>query len=114
MSTDAPAPPAYVPGGQPGPWRRSPVRRVLLWGAVVLLFAFWVWALFFAPKESVNKIEDRAWAERAEAICVRTDAELRALVRDLARTEMPYTSPRGKPTVILFSTRELNRKFGRD
>lgn len=43
-----------------------------------------------------------------------TDAELQALIRDLARTEMPYTSPRGKPTVILFSSRELNRKFGRD
>lgn len=43
-----------------------------------------------------------------------TDAELHALIRDLARTEMPYTSPRGKPTVILFSTQELNRKFGRD
>lgn len=42
------------------------------------------------------------------------DAELNALIRDLARTEMPYTSPRGKPTVILLSTRELNRKFGRE
>jgi DNA mismatch repair protein MutL len=43
-----------------------------------------------------------------------TDAELNALIRDLARTEMPYTSPRGKPTVILLSYRELNRKFGRE
>jgi DNA mismatch repair protein MutL len=43
-----------------------------------------------------------------------TDAELNALIRDLARTEMPYTSPRGKPTVILLTYRELNRKFGRE
>ena len=42
------------------------------------------------------------------------EAELNALIRDLARTEMPYTSPRGKPTVILLSYRELNRKFGRE
>ena len=42
------------------------------------------------------------------------DAELNALIRDLARTEMPYTSPRGKPPVILLSFRELNRKFGRE
>jgi DNA mismatch repair protein MutL len=42
------------------------------------------------------------------------DAELNALIRDLARTEMPYTSPRGKPTVILLGLRELNRKFGRE
>ena len=43
-----------------------------------------------------------------------TDGELNGLIRDLARTEMPYTSPRGKPTVVLFSYRELNRKFGRE
>ena len=43
-----------------------------------------------------------------------TDAELHVLVRDLSRTEMPYTSPRGKPTVILLGMRELNRKFGRE
>ena len=42
------------------------------------------------------------------------ETELHALIRDLARTEMPYTSPRGKPTVILLSYRELNRKFGRE
>lgn len=43
-----------------------------------------------------------------------TEAELHALIRDLAGTDMPYTSPRGKPTVILLSYRELNRKFGRE
>ena len=43
-----------------------------------------------------------------------SEPELHALIRDLAHTEMPYTSPRGKPTVILLSYRELNRKFGRE
>ncbi len=42
------------------------------------------------------------------------DTELKALIQDLGRTEMPYTSPRGKPTIILLSHRELNRKFGRE
>lgn len=42
------------------------------------------------------------------------ERELHALIQDLACTEMPYTSPRGKPTVILFSFRELNRKFGKE
>lgn len=91
MSTDAPAaqgPPSYVPGGQPGRWRRSPVRRVLLWGSIALLIVFWVWALFFASKEAVNKVGDTAWAARAEEICVEYDVELRAIeeqrVADLA------------------------------
>jgi hypothetical protein len=55
------------------------VRRVLLWGSIVLLIVFWVWALLFASREAINKIDDRAWAERAEAICEATDVELRAL-----------------------------------
>lgn len=43
-----------------------------------------------------------------------TDVELHALIHDLAQTEMPYTSPHGKPTIILLSYRELHRKFGRE
>ena len=45
-------------------WWRLPMLVVMVGFA-----AFWVWALFFASKESVNKIEDRGWAERAEQIC---------------------------------------------
>ena len=32
----------------------------------------WIYALFFASKESVNQIEDKAWQARAEAICNET------------------------------------------
>jgi DNA mismatch repair protein MutL len=35
------------------------------------------------------------------------------LVDDLAKTEMPYTCPHGRPTLIFQSFTELNRKFGR-
>jgi len=35
------------------------------------------------------------------------------LVEDLAKTEMPYTCPHGRPTLIFTSFTELNRKFGR-
>jgi hypothetical protein len=58
---------------------------VRLWRALVIvavagLAAFWVWALFFASKEAVNKIGDRAWAARAEAICESAQAGREALV----------------------------------
>jgi hypothetical protein len=49
--------------------------RILLGIIVVLFAAFWVWALFFASKEAINKIDDRGWAARAEAICA--DATVR-------------------------------------
>ena len=37
---------------------------------------------------------------------------LAALVEDIAKTRMPYTSPKGRPTMFFTSTRELDRKFG--
>jgi DNA mismatch repair protein MutL len=40
--------------------------------------------------------------------------ELTQLVSDLARCRMPYTCPRGRPTMILTPYRELARKFGRE
>lgn len=43
--------------------------RLLVVVALVAFVGFWTWALFFAPKGAVNKIGDRAWAERAEEIC---------------------------------------------
>ena len=39
--------------------------------------------------------------------------EIEKLVMDLAACEMPYTSPRGRPTLIFTSLSEMHRKFGR-
>ena len=74
-----PAPSAYVVDDTHGPWRRSKARKALLVVGVVGFVAFWMWALFFASKEAVNRIDDRAWAERAEAICADYDVRIRAL-----------------------------------
>jgi DNA mismatch repair protein MutL len=57
----------------------------------------------------------------AQAACqtaVRTkdrisEREIETLVAELAKTEMPYTSPRGRPTLIYTSFTELDRKFSR-
>lgn len=40
--------------------------------------------------------------------------EIEKLVVNLAGTEMPYTCPHGRPTLIFTSFREINRKFGRE
>jgi hypothetical protein len=65
--------------------RRSPWRYVL--AVVVVLFtAFWIWALFFASKEAVNKIGDSAWAARAQQICTAAKAE-RVQLADLRRID---------------------------
>ena len=47
--------------------------------AIVGFAGFWIWALFFASKEAVNRIDDRAWAERAQEICRDADADREAL-----------------------------------
>jgi DNA mismatch repair protein MutL len=41
------------------------------------------------------------------------DDAAKKLVDELAATRMPYTCPRGRPTMIFTSYRELARKFGR-
>lgn len=43
-----------------------------------------------------------------------SEHEIERLVADLARTEMPYTCPRGRPTMLFTPLRELARKFGRE
>jgi hypothetical protein len=53
---------------------RTAGRLAFLVGALCFV-AFWTWALFFASKEAVNRIDDRAWAARAEQICQAADGE---------------------------------------
>jgi len=36
------------------------------------------------------------------------------LVNDLARTEMPYLSPFGRPTLVFTGFAELDRRFSRE
>lgn len=54
--------------------------KILISIVVVGFAAFWVWALFFASKESINKIDDAAWSERAQSICAAADTEREGLV----------------------------------
>ena len=67
----ATAAPPSVPEAAPS--RPSPWRYVVL-GVVVLFALFWIWALFFASKESINGIEEADWSGRAQAICEAADA----------------------------------------
>jgi acyl-CoA reductase-like NAD-dependent aldehyde dehydrogenase len=59
--------------------RTHPVRRALVVAALIALAAFWIWALFFASKSAINKVEDRRWAAQAEATCAEVRIQLRAL-----------------------------------
>ncbi len=68
-------PPESAPD-EPNSLHRTLVRA----GLTVLIScfaAFWIWALFFASKDAVNRVDDRAWAARAELICA--DANERRL-----------------------------------
>lgn len=42
-----------------------------------------------------------------------SEKEIEMLIECLLKTEMPYTCPHGRPTVIFFSMDELNKKFQR-
>ena len=78
----ATATPPTMPASQPPP-RRTPWRYVIII-VVVLFAAFWIWALFFASKEAVNKIGDEAWTVRAQGICEAADTQ-RLQLADMRR-----------------------------
>lgn len=84
--------PSNVDDGRYGPrtsrWARSKTRKALLVVGAAVFASFWVWALFFASKEAVNKIGDEAWGARAETICVEYDPQIRAVG---ARTDADLT-----------------------
>ena len=63
-----------------------------------------------ALRETVAQAACRAAVKAGDSLSIE---ELEKLVSDLAKTEMPYTCPHGRPTLIFQSFTELNRKFGR-
>jgi len=61
-------------------------------------------------EESIAQTASRTAVQSRDRL---TLEEIEQLVVDLAGTEMPYTCPHGRPTLIFTSLTELNRKFGR-
>lgn len=64
-----------------------------------------------ALRETVAQAACRASVRAGDSLSVK---ELEKLTEDLAKTEMPYTCPHGRPTLIFQSFTELNRKFSRN
>jgi len=59
------------------------MRRIikpLLIVVCALIGAMWIYALFFASKVSINKIDDASWKASAEKICLVSEKERLALV----------------------------------
>jgi hypothetical protein len=67
--------------GGDGEGSGSLVLRILLVVGIIAFASFWTWALFFASKTAINKIDDREWAARAELICDDVEVELTILER---------------------------------
>ena len=76
------------PSSSPTPTRET--RSVLTRTAALIGFGvfatFWIWALFFASKEGVNRVEDRAWVESAQSIC-ETAADERTALANYTRLD---------------------------
>ncbi|MEZ5216730.1 MAG: DoxX family protein [Ilumatobacteraceae bacterium] len=66
-----------TPQGRPTAGRRALV--VFLGLVIALMLVMWVYALFFASKEKINRVSDRDWAERSEQICADARLELYGL-----------------------------------
>jgi hypothetical protein len=46
------------------------VPRTIVATTIALIIAMWVYAFFFASKVSINRFEDRFWAQRAQERCL--------------------------------------------
>ena len=62
--------------------------RAFIGTAISLLGIMWIYALFFASKESINQIGDQAWQQRAESICNETAVARKELADYRLITEM--------------------------
>ena len=62
------------------------VARFALGTIMFLITAMWIYGLFFASKESINKIGDEEWAARAQSRCEISKQRLRDLA-DLRRID---------------------------
>lgn len=63
-----------------------------------------------ASEETVAKTVCRAAIKANDAL---QPSEWEQLVVDLLKCDMPYTCPHGRPTMVLMTRNELERKFGR-
>jgi hypothetical protein len=55
------------------------ITRVFLTVVCLLIAGMWVYAFGFAPRESINRVRDHAWAARQEAVCKSTNQARSAL-----------------------------------
>jgi len=92
------------------------ILRTVLTITISLIVVMWVYGLFFASKQAVNKFDDRNWATKAQARCLIAEVDHKALadyrvVDDLGatiedfvkefRVDLP-SDPKGKAIVSLW------------
>jgi DNA mismatch repair protein MutL len=62
-------------------------------------------------EESIAKAACKAAVKATQSF---SDEEISILIEELVKTELPYTCPHGRPTLIHISLREWNKRFGRE
>jgi len=89
------------------------MKRLALISTLVVLLtligAMWVYALFFASKEVVNEIADRAWTERAEIICKEAATERIALADFRPLTDAGTDALLERAKIVDLATDTLDR-----
>ena len=69
------------------------ILRTVLSITIALIVVMWVYGLFFASKQAVNKFDDRNWAAKAQARCLIAEVDRKALadyriVNDLGKNAL--------------------------
>lgn len=89
------------------------IARIILTVACAGIFAMWVYAFGFAPRESINRIYDDAWKARAEAHCQKAEDERFAL-QDLSKMDPNDTTAlKKKADLVEIATDSLERAINK-
>jgi hypothetical protein len=85
------------------------VGRAVIAVAISLIFAMWVYALFFASKEVANEIADQEWTKRAELICKEAAKERIELADFRPLNEAGANALEERATLVDLATDTLDR-----
>ena len=61
--------------------------RTAVIAIIVGILAMWIYAFGFASKSAAAGLQDKAWVQRAEAICVTRNERMASVVKDFAKTD---------------------------
>ncbi len=87
-------------GRRPRRTRKQVIARIAVLVAIALIAVMWIYGFVFAGRKAVAKVQDRAWAQRAQIICTKRNQ----VIDDTAKATVATSD--GSPQDVGLSVKE--------